>query len=318
MSVAFGKSYGAKKYVTNHFIKKNKQFVYIRRFKTELEEALFKDKMPIWFDQIKKEFPGVKLTNNKEVFKIDDKIAGYAIPLSTSNILKSATFENVDTIIFDEFLLARTGSGYHYLQNEIIQFAELLETIMRMRPNIKVFMLGNAISVSNPYFDFFNLSLPYNSEFKVFRNGLIVVNYIKNLEYRKAKKETIIGKLFEGTEYGRYAIDNEFLEDNKDFIHKKTATSKFAFTINVNNNKYGVWIDYTNKYMFISNDYDPNFKLVFSFNKEDHNEDTILLRLNNSSFLKSILEYYRLSRLFYEGQSIKNNFTSAIISKLQR
>ena len=189
---------------------------------------------------------------------------------------------------------------------------------MRMRPNIKVFMLGNAISISNPYFDFFNLRLPYNSEFKVFRNGLILVNYIKNVEYRKAKKETIIGKLFEGTEYGRYAIDNEFLEDNKDFIHKKTATSKFAFTINVNNNKYGVWIDYTNKYMFISNDYDPNFKLVFSFNKEDHNEDTILLRLNNSTFLKSILEYYRLSRLFYESQNIKNNFTSAIISKLQR
>lgn len=70
-----GKSYGAKKYVTNHFIKKNKQFVYIRRFKTELEEALFKDKTPIWFDQIKKEFPEVKLTNTKEVFKIEDKIA---------------------------------------------------------------------------------------------------------------------------------------------------------------------------------------------------------------------------------------------------
>ena len=73
--MAFGKSYGAKKYVTSHFIKKNKQFVYIRRFKTELEESLFKDKMPIWFDQIKKEFPEVKLTNTKEVFKIEDKIA---------------------------------------------------------------------------------------------------------------------------------------------------------------------------------------------------------------------------------------------------
>lgn len=71
----FGKSYGAKKYVTNHFIKKNKQFVYIRRYKTELEEALFKDKAPIFFEQIKKEFPNDKLTNTKQVFKINDKIA---------------------------------------------------------------------------------------------------------------------------------------------------------------------------------------------------------------------------------------------------
>lgn len=70
-----GKSYGAKKYVTNHFLKKGKEFVYIRRYKTELEESLFKDSKPIWFDQIKKEFPDTKLTNTKEVFKIDDKIA---------------------------------------------------------------------------------------------------------------------------------------------------------------------------------------------------------------------------------------------------
>ena len=70
-----GKSYGAKKYVVNHFIKKNKEFVYIRRYKTELEEALFKDKKPIFFDQIRKEFPDNKLTNTKEVFKVDDKIA---------------------------------------------------------------------------------------------------------------------------------------------------------------------------------------------------------------------------------------------------
>ena len=187
-----------------------------------------------------------------------------------------------------------------------------------MRPNIKIFMLGNAISISNPYFDFFNLSLPYNSEFKTFRNGLILVNYVKNLKYREAKKETVIGKLFEGTEYGRYAIENEFLEDNTDFIHKKTKYAKFIFTINVNSNKYGVWIDYVNKYMFISKDYDPNFKIIFSFNNSDHNEDTILLRLRSSTFLQSLLEYYRLSRLFYESQTIKNNVVMAIISKLSR
>lgn len=81
------------------------------------------------------------------------KFSGYAIPLSTANILKSSTFEKVGLIIFDEFLITR--STYHYLPNEIIQFAELLETIIRLRPNIKILLLGNAISISNPYFDFF-------------------------------------------------------------------------------------------------------------------------------------------------------------------
>ena len=110
------------------------------------------------------------------------KLHGYAIPLSTANILKSSTFENVDTIIFDEFLITR--STYHYLPNEIIQFAELLETIIRLRPNIKILLLGNAISVSNPYFDFFGLTLPYKNQYKTFKNNLILVTYSKNEKYQ--------------------------------------------------------------------------------------------------------------------------------------
>ena len=70
-----GKSFGAKDYVTNHFKKTKKQFVYIRRFKTELYEALFKEKQPIFFNQIKSKYPKDKLSNTKEVFKINDEIA---------------------------------------------------------------------------------------------------------------------------------------------------------------------------------------------------------------------------------------------------
>ena len=191
-----GKSYGAKKYVAKHFIKKKKQFVYLRRYKTELKQALMKNESPIFFDQIKNDpdLKGHKFTNTNDTFKIDDEIAGFAIPLSIANILKSATFENVDTIIFDEFIIDK--GTYHYLSNEVIQLLDVVETIARLR-NIRIFFLGNAISITNPYFTFFDLSLPYNSEFKTFKNGLIVVNYIKNLEYKKKKKATKFGKLIE-------------------------------------------------------------------------------------------------------------------------
>ena len=37
-----GKSYGAKKYVAQRFIKKHKQFVYLRRYKTELSKSFKK------------------------------------------------------------------------------------------------------------------------------------------------------------------------------------------------------------------------------------------------------------------------------------
>lgn len=154
----------------------------------------------MFFDQIKSdpELSGHKFSNKKDTMYIDDKLCGYAIPLSIANILKSSTYENVDTIIFDEFIIDK--GCYHYLQNEVTQFLDLLETIGRLR-DIRVILLANAISITNPYFTYFNITLPYNSNIKTFKDGLIAIEYIKNEEYRQVKKQSKFGKLIEGTSY---------------------------------------------------------------------------------------------------------------------
>lgn len=301
-----GKSYDSKKYVAKRFIKKHKQFVYLRRYKTELKQAMMKNGNPIFFEQIKndKDLKGHKFSNKQDTMYIDDKLCGFAMPLSIANILKSSTYEDVDTIIFDEFIIDK--GNYHYLQNEVIQLLDVIETVARLR-DIRVIFLGNAISVTNPYFTFFNLSLPYNTDIKTFKDGLIAIQYIKNLKYREIKKDTRFGKLINGTEYGKYAIDNEFLRDSKSFIRKKTKSCKFYFILVINGKYYGVWCDYKDGLMFISNDYDPNCPVIFSINPDDHNENTLLIRCRTSPFFKSIIEHYRLARLCFENQQIKNN-----------
>ena len=300
-----GKSYNSKIFVAQRFIKRKKQFVYLRRYKTELKEAMMKNGNPVFFDQIKKDerLKCHKLSNKKDTMYIDDKLCGFAMPLSVANILKSSTYENVDTIIFDEFIIDK--GNYHYLQNEVIQLLDVIETVARLR-DIRVIFLGNAISITNPYFTFFNLTLPYNSEIKTFKDGLIAVQYIKNLKYREIKKNTRFGKLIDGTEYGKYAIDNEFLRDSKSFIKKKTKNCKFYFILIINTKYYGIWCDYKNGLMFISNDYDPNCPVIFSINPDDHNENTLLIRCRTSPFFKSIIEHFRLARLCFENQQIKN------------
>lgn len=298
-----GKSYSAKKYVTNHFIKKHKQFVYIRRYKSEIKKAMGKNGENKFFEQIINEFPNNKLTNNTDTMFIDGKVAGYAIPLSVANILKSASYEGVDTIIFDEFIIDK--GNYHYLQNEIEQMLDIIETIGRLR-DIRVIFLGNAISITNPYFAYFDLSLPYNSNIKTFKDGLILVNYIKNEKYREVKKNTRFGKLIKDTSYGKYAIDNEMLRDSKSFIAKKTGTSKFYFVLIVEGNTFGVWIDYNNQFMYISQDIDPNCPMKFSVNPDDHDYDTMLIRVRSNPYFKNIIEHYRLGLLCFENQKIKN------------
>lgn len=291
-----GKSYGAKEFVADRFINKGKQFVYLRRYKTELKEAMMKKGHPIFFEQIvynedgtkNKKYEKHKLTNKNDTMYIDDKLCGFAMPLSIANILKSSTYNNVDTIIFDEFIIDK--GCYHYLQNEVEQLLDVIETVGRLR-DIRIIFLGNAISITNPYFTYFNLSLPYNSDIVVSKkdnkgNPLIIVNYIKNLKYREVKKQSRFGQLIDGTEYGKYAIDNEFLRDSKSFIRKKSKTSKFYFILVINGKHYGVWCDYKDGLMFISNDYDPNCPVIFSINPDDHNENTLLIRCRTSPFFK--------------------------------
>ncbi len=295
-----GKSYTTKKHVINRFIKKSEEFVYLRRYKTELKSSV-----PKFFDDIKanNEFPGQDLKVKNNLFYINGNIAGYALPLSTANILKSTSFAKVKTIVFDEFIIDK--GCYHYLQNEVEQFLDIIETVGRLR-DIKVFLLGNAISITNPYFTYFNLSLPYNSDIALFKEGSILVNYIKNDKYREVKKASRFGKLIEGTEYGKYAIDNEFLRDSKAFIRKKEKSSKFYFILILNNTPYGVWNDYKNGFMFISEDYDPNCPVRYALNSKDHTEASILIRVRNSPLVKSVIDHYRLARLCFESQKIKN------------
>lgn len=309
-----GKSYGAKKFIINHYKKTGKQTVYLRRYNKELQEALMKKSIPIFFDQIKDEFPNDKLSNSKELLYYNKEVCGYAVALSTSNILKSSTFENVDTIIYDEFIIDK--GTYHYLQNETTAFFEIIETIFRLR-NGRVLLLGNAISITNPYFVELNLSLPYNSEYKIFKkdnkgNPLLTVYYGKNLKYRETKKLTRFGQLIEGTKYGKYAIDNEFLRDSKAFLGKKTKDAKFFFILKLNNKMIGVWIDYKQTKMFLSYDYDPNCPIIFSINSEDHDEHTILIKVRTSSFFHAIIDYYRSANLYFENQQLKNQIMSVL------
>lgn len=233
------------------------------------------------------------------------KLHGFAIPLSISNILKSSTYDCVDTIVFDEFLLDK--GNYHYLQDEVTKFLDLIETIARLR-DVRVFLLGNAISITNPYFSYFDISIPYNSEYKLFKNGLILVNYIKNEKYRKEKANSRFGKLINNTKYGNYAIENQFLRDNNAFISKKSKNAKFFYTLILNNEKFGVWRDFELENIYISRDYDPNNLIVFSINNFDHNENNILLKKSSSIFIKSIINHYNIGHLFFDNINIKNIF----------
>lgn len=295
-----GKTYGATDLVTNAFIKKDYQFVYIRRYKSELQKSVKKFFEPL---NINEAYKGHSLLNKGNTFLIDDREAGYGLTLSTAQQLKSTNFSKVKYIIFDEAFIEE-GQG-HYLKNEVEIFLGLIETISRMR-EVKVFILANATNSVNPYFLFFNIHLPYNNDIITFKNGLIALQYSKNLEYRETKKKTKFGQLVAGTDYENYAIENEFRNNENTFIERKDKNSKFSFSFIYNNFRYGVWINWITGKLYISNDYMEN-GIVFACTREDHKPNTMLYSIAKKyNCWHVFIQNYKLGNVYFENIKIKN------------
>ena len=85
-----------------------------------------------------------------------------------------------------------------FLMNGMI-IAGLLDSVIRNRSNVKIFFIMNAVQdvEYSPLFTFFNLQLPYNNDIKLFKNNLVLLQYMSNEEFREQRKETLIGQLME-------------------------------------------------------------------------------------------------------------------------
>ena len=307
-----GKTFGAKFAMLKHFLKTGEQFIYVRRYKTELDSSL----TTFWSDlQNNGMFEELKLgvSRNKLLtkFTCDGKICGFAVPLSTSNILKSTAFPKVKYIVYDEFLLW-TGGTYRYLKNEVNMFLDLFETVFRLRDGRAIF-LGNSINTyANPFFAYFDLDIPYGGEFKSYQDGAILVQYAKNSAYRDVKKETKFGKLIANTDYGKYAIDNHDIAVSSMFIAKRPERAKFFALLIINGSKIGMWYNGGDGYLYLSEKFEPNTVNKFVFDYSDHTESTIFTNVRENLYLKACITAYKQGWLRFENEKVKANVISLL------
>ena len=289
-----GKSFGAKNYVIKKYLKDKSQFLYLRRYDNELK-SVFSNKGTDFFDDIKSKFPDHKLQSKNKKFFIDNEPFGFAKRLTEAQDLKSAVFENVKTIIFDEYGIEK--SNRHYLPNEAMIIASVFDSVVRNRNDIRIFILGNATEgiEYSPLFSFFDLHLPYNNDIKLFKNNMILVQYMQNIEFQNERKNTLIGKLMEGTKYEKFAMKNQMLDKTNDFIEKKSGTSKFSFAIIYNGNTFGIWNDYKEGKVFISTDYDKNSDAIFSMTLKDHKPNIMLFNaIKKYNFWRNFANNYKI------------------------
>lgn len=292
-----GKTYSAKKLAINKFLKKKKKFIYLRRYKTEFDD------FGNFFADIMHEFPDVEFEVKGKRVYINGELAGYGVPLSTALTKKSVSYHDVELIIFDEFVI--DSKVIHYLNNEVGHFLEFYETVARMRDNVVVLFLSNAVSVVNPYFLYWNMKP--RSERRFTKYGHMIIEFVKNEEFIEAKYKTRFGQIIKGTTYGNYAVENEYLKDNMNFVEPKTGTSRFEFSVEFNGKEYGFWNDYKEGFVFVSEDIDPFRKNKFTVSDADHKPNMMLIKNANKSYLlKGVINAYENGYMRFDSLQVKN------------
>ena len=304
-----GKTYGMLKYCLTELAPKGRQFMYVRRMETELDK-LTKMRGGRLFNAVAKDpaLSGHVLRAESNVLSMDKKVIGYAQNLSSASILKSDAFPDVDIIIFDEFIIDNTGT-YHYLKDEVRKFLDLYETVARGR-DVRVFILSNAVSVANPYFDFFHLDKPHSGDIQRFgKSRDILVENVQVHELMENKKRSRFGQIIDGTEYSSYAYDNDWLLDNTDFVAKKSRRSEYFVTLRYNDTWVGIWFDNLQWLYYVSADVDLKYPKMYSVTTDDQKPNLMLIKsASKLAWMKNLISAYQMGAIRYESIKLKSMF----------
>ena len=304
-----GKTTCAKMWCVDDFKSKKKRFVWIRRYNSELvgdrktkTEGCIKD----FFKKIEKYYPNDKLETRGNRAYINGEDAGVFVALSMSQSMKSVDFPDVNKIIFDEFIIQK-NKALTYLSNEVILFLDFLSTVFRPMAGQEkqtVWLMANSITFANDYFFYFNIK-PFRQTYYHDKKRGIVVEQCKNEVYRELVRQTQFGRLIAGTQYESYAIDNEYLLDNNDFIGKKSPHAQFQFNVVYEGQKWGIYADL--EYVYVTWKCDPS-QYFYTFTNKDHSLNTVLLKNAKNTRFEMIIKSYQLGLVKCENIMINNKF----------
>lgn len=140
-----------------------RRFVRISRYDWEVSSGL----MRAWFNEVNMAHlqeiygEGYTVQFKAGVWYLEDpegnrETMGYSVTLNNQDVYKSASYDTVTDIVFEEFAQM---SERDYIRGEVELFLSALSTIVRNRQDVRVWFIGNTLSKHNPYFEFFGIDV---------------------------------------------------------------------------------------------------------------------------------------------------------------
>lgn len=303
-----GKTYGAKKRCIKKAIYGRGNFIYLRRYQSEIVPA-----KETFFADISHEFPETefRINGNKAEFTWDIdcdpkekrwELLCYFIVLSKAQSYKSVSFATVTDIIFDEFIIE--AGMVRYLPDEPRVFNNFYSTVDRNQDKTRVLFLANAVKIMNPYFGEYSINPDLEWQFKY--DKFIAVHIIRDEVYSKQVSSTRFGRFIAGTDYAAYAVDNEFSDNSKAMVGKKSSEANIFFSLLTPHGLITIWVDVKNKpikWYFTA--WKPTHTEIYTMDVDKVDEGVKYMPYNDGR-LKHLRAAYGRGDCVFESPRIRN------------
>lgn len=282
--------------VVNRYLEGKGKFALLYRYNYELDECadkFFKDIRGLFFN-------GMEMTSKKrakgifhELF-IDGKSCGYAIALNNADAIKkySHLFSDVERMLFDEF----QSETNHYCSDEVKKFISVHTSIARGNGEqtryVPVYMIGNPVSLINPYYVEMGISNRLNTNTKYLKGDGFVLEqgYVESAS--NAQKESGFNRAFSSNDYVAYASECVYLNDNQAFIEKPDkCDGRYIGTIRYKSVDYAIREYRELGILYCDDRADRTYPLRISVTTDDHNINYVMLKTNDM-FISSLRWYF--------------------------
>lgn len=313
---SYGKTYYFKRRAVKRWLKQETTTSYMRRYDEQLK-ALLRKKNSFVSDLIANdEFPGLELRQNGRL--IEAKRPGsdtfkpviYFTALSAYENEKSGHDAQTDTLIFDEFI--KESKRVPYIEREVNALMNFWETLDRREDRVRLFLLGNAADLVNPYFLEWRITItPETPRYSKWQDGSILLEYVTpSGAFMERSATSNIGRVTAGTNYDTYARLNKFADLNDDFIVKqKPSRATHVCTLVYMGDRFGVWMDAKQGEYYVCLGAPSDNRPVYTLTREDMRPNLVMLR-RSEPIIKTLGRMYRYGYIWFDRVKTREAFLS--------
>lgn len=297
-----GKTYSGKKWVLKKvYGTDNKKFVWLRD-NDEARKKLAQDNGAKFFSDMKKcSIPEIgSCYIQGETIKGWGRTIGYLMPSSTFQNYKGNDYEDIEYIVFDEFIAEKNTK---FNANRAWEIINSIYTVGSTRENIRILMLANALDRGDDFLQFLGVKIKDYGIY-VNREKDVCIHYCDDHpEFRKQREISVIGKLIKGTEFEENLFNNKFSDDEKQFFDKKPSKSKLLFIAHSLEQSARVY--YYEDMLYVSKDGNLDTRGEYRFVSNFKAVNT-KLNLIPDTFFIALKEAVKQNRVLYQNAFCKS------------